>query len=156
MKLPIENIKIRFFDNIYKTTVTKANLTVPFDSLDNGTKILETEEECERYIALYGGHHFHKLRAAFASTNFPYLNGRNVEIIDWGCGQAIATCVLLDYFIENRISPNILKITLVEPSEIATAKGRNLIVQMFQNNENVRNTISLVNKKFDDLLFRRF
>lgn len=156
MRLPTENIKIRFFENIYKTTVTRANLTVPFNSLDNGIKILETDEECERYVALYAGHHFYKLRAAFASTNFPYLEGRSIEIIDWGCGQAIATCILLDYLIENRISPDIKKITLVEPSRIATAKGCNLVFQMFQNNIAVESIIKVVNKNIDGLLFEDF
>ena len=116
---------------------------------------MENDEECERYIALYGGHHFHKLNAAFTSTNFKFLNGKNVEIIDWGCGQAIATCVLIDYLIENQISPNILRITLVEPSEIATKKGCELIAQMFQN-EDVNEIIRIINKPFDSLVSEDF
>ena len=151
MKIPAENIQNRFFENIYKKTVSKSNLSVPFDNLDYGRKILENDEECERYIALYGGHHFYKLNTAFTSTNFKFLDGKNVEIIDWGCGQAIATCVLIDYLIENQISPNILKIILVEPSEIATVKGIALINQMFQN-EDVSEIIRIINKPLDSLV----
>lgn len=151
MRIPIENIQTRFFDNIYKQTVERANITVPFDNLDYGRKILENEEECQRYIALYGGHHFHKLWLAFNSTNFGYLNQKNIEIIDWGCGQAVATCILIDYLIENEIETNVVKITLIEPSEVATKKGKELIAQMFQGNESVTDIISVVNKKIDEL-----
>jgi hypothetical protein len=151
MKIPAEKIQTRFFDNIYKQSVEKANLKVPFDNLDYGRKILENEEECQRYIALYGGHHFHKLWLAFSSTNFKYVSQKNIEIIDWGCGQAIATCILIDYLIENQIDTDVVKITLIEPSEVATEKGKELITQMFQSNKSVTDIINVVNKKIDEL-----
>jgi hypothetical protein len=81
------------------------------------------EAECIRYIALYGRHHFHKLYAAFDSTKLEELEGKNIQIIDWGCGQALASCILIDYLIEKNISPNILSITLIEPSQIALNRG---------------------------------
>ncbi len=155
MRIPSGNSQNRFFENIYKTTVEKVPKPIQFAGLDYGIKVLETEEECDRYIALYGGHHFHKLKAAFASTNFNFLHGKNIEIIDWGCGQAVATCVLIDYLIENRISPNILRITLVEPSEIATIKGCEFISQMFQN-KNVDETIKIINETLDNLVAEDF
>jgi hypothetical protein len=155
MQIPIENVKVRFFENIYKEIVERANISIPFDNLDYGRKILENEEECERYIALYGGHHFHKLRAAFESTNFNYLNGRNIEIIDWGSGQAFATCVLIDYLIESQVKANILKITLIEPSKIATKKGCDLITIMIQN-ESVSDIIKIINKPLDELILEDF
>ncbi len=54
--------------------------------LGNGAAVLDDETECDQYIALYGGHHFHKLYAAFASTNFQYTTGKKIDVIDWGCG----------------------------------------------------------------------
>ncbi|MBW4555797.1 MAG: hypothetical protein KME59_07650 [Trichormus sp. ATA11-4-KO1] len=119
--------------------------------LDHGVAVLNNETECDWYIAFYGGHHFHKLHAAFDSTNFPYTEGKNIEIIDWGCGQALATCVLIDYLIKNCIKPNVVLITLIEPSSIALQRGCNFIHQMFQNDISVIPIIRTINKYIGDL-----
>lgn len=63
--------QLRFIDNIYKPKIQK--LQFPLPNLNNGTKLLNQELECDTYIAKYGGHHFHKLYTAFSSTNFQYI-----------------------------------------------------------------------------------
>ncbi len=146
-----QQTQTRFFSNIYKRCVAEAAPRVPFDNLEHGTKILHDETECIRYIALYGGHHFHKLYAAFESTKLEELEGKNIQIIDWGCGQALATCVLIDYLIEKNITLNILFITLIEPSQIALNRGNNLINQMLQNDALMDLTVKTVNQKIDKL-----
>ena len=150
----IPSSQIRFFDNIYRPRTGR--LQVPFDNLDGGTRVLSEEAECDRYIALYGGHHFHKLYAAFPSTKFQYTEGKSVEIIDWGCGQAIATCVLIDYLIEKRINPKIVSITLIEPSSVAVWRGYNFVRQMLQANLSSNSIIKTVNKHIDYLEFSDF
>jgi hypothetical protein len=139
------------FNDIYKDSVNRSELRVPFDNLDNGTRVLSDEAECIRYIALYGGHHFHKLYAAYSSTKFENAEGQNIEIIDWGCGQALATCVLIDHLIENDIHPNVVSITLVEPSTVALQRGLSLVKQMFQNDASIDSAMRLVNKYLDDV-----
>ncbi|MDB9486914.1 hypothetical protein PN492_10225 [Dolichospermum circinale CS-537/01] len=158
MNIPnLENAQIRFFDSIYRHCVEKCRIENNAYSismlkmLNNGTAVLSDETECDWYIAFYGGHHFYKLNAAFDSTNFRYTEGKDLEIIDWGCGQALATCVLIDYLIENSIKPNIVSITLIEPSSIALNRGCRFIQQMFQNYFSMNTTIRVVNKYIDDL-----
>ena len=146
-----QEAQIRFFDNIYRACVTKEKPKLPSGDPDRGTRVIETEAECEKYIAFYGGHHYHKLYAAFNSTNFAAIQSKNVEIVDWGCGQALATCILIDYLIENQFDFNIVSITLVEPSSVALQRGCYLLRQMFQNNSNVDSIIKIVNKYMDDL-----
>jgi len=154
MKSPrIQKAYTRFFNDIYKASVDRANLEFFFDNLNHGTKVLNNQIECEQYIALYGGHHFYKLYAAFASTNFQYIQGKNIEIIDWGCGQALATCVLIDYLIENCISPKVVSITLIDPSLIALQKGCELIRLMLPSNScSTDFMIRNVNKYMNDLI----
>ncbi len=153
MKVPVgQDNQTRFFENIYRPAVAEANLTVPFNVLERGRALIRNERDCVEYIAAYGGQHFHKLNAAFASWEFHRTEDRNVEIIDWGCGLATATCVLIDYLIENRISPNITSITLIEPSAVAIEKGHELIHRMFQTNILVDCEIKLVAKGIDDVL----
>jgi len=141
--------QVRFFDHIYRPRAKK--LQVPFDNLDSGTRVPSEEAECERYIALYGAHHFHKLYRAFTSTNFQYTEKRNVEVIDWGCGQALATCVLIDYLIEKQIHPDIVAITLMEPSSIALWRGYSFVREMLQSTPWSSCKIQTVNKYMDSL-----
>ncbi|WP_414623350.1 hypothetical protein [Calothrix sp. CCY 0018] len=153
--IPSQNqAQTRFFNDIYIPRTGK--IQIPFDNLDGGTRVLSDETECDRYIALYGGHHFHKLYAAFSSTNFKYTDGKSVEIIDWGCGQATATCVLIDYLIERGIKPEIKSITLIEPSSIALCRGYNFVCQMLQPNLLNHSIIKTVNKNIDYLEFSDF
>ena len=70
-------IQVRFFEDIYKSKIEKLPLLRDVD-IDHSRKVLNTEAECDKYIALYGGHHFHKLYAAFPSTNFQYTEGKSV------------------------------------------------------------------------------
>ena len=156
MKIPSpEEAQIRF-SSIYNASVTEAQIRVPFDNLDNGTRVLSDESECIRYIALYGGHHFYKLYAAYASTKFENIEGADIEIIDWGCGQALATCVLIDYLIEKNINLNVSSITLIEPSTVSLQRGRSLVQRMFQNNPSTDSVVRLVNKYIDDLTSNDF
>lgn len=141
--------QVRFFDHIYRPRAKK--LQVPFDNLDSGTRVPSEEAECERYIALYGAHHFHKLYRALTSTNFQYTEGKNVEIVDWGCGQALATCVLIDYLIEKQICPDIVAITLMEPSSIALWRGYGFAREMLRSTPWGRCKIQTVNKYMDNL-----
>ena len=120
--------------------------------LERGRAQITRRDEGVKYIATYGGKHFHKLYAAFAFWEFNRLEGRNIEIIDWGCGQAIATCILIDYLIVNGFSPNITSITLIEPSLIALERGKELIHQIFQTDELEECKINFVNKSIDDVL----
>jgi hypothetical protein len=152
MNIPSSQLSsIRFFSNIYRDSVTRAAVRVPFDGLDNGTRVLKDESECVKYMALYGGHHFHKLYAAYESTMFKNIEGKNIEIFDWGCGQALATCVLVDYLIEKTIDLDVISITLIEPSVLALQSGRSLIRQMFQSDSSTDSIVRLVNKYIDDL-----
>ena len=145
-----EQVQMRFGD-IYIDSLNRAQLRVPFDNLDGGTRVLRNEAECISYIALYGGHHFYKLYKAYTSTGFENTEGKNVEIIDWGCGQALATCVLIDYLIDRNISLDVSSITLVEPSIVALERGFSLVQLMFQNDASIYSAVRQVNKYLDDL-----
>jgi len=151
MDIPTQQQAQIRFNNIYRDSVNRSGLRVPFDNLDNGTRVLNDEAECIRYIALYGGHHFHKLYTAYTSTKFENVEGGNIEIVDWGCGQALATCVLIDYLIENDIHPNVISITLIEPSTVALQRGLSLVRQLFQNDASIDSVVRLVNKYLDDV-----
>lgn len=97
--------------------------------LNHGVKILQQEEELCQYLYSFGIMHKAKLYEAFNSIK-SYLNDiqlRKVEIYDWGCGQGLATICFLDYLREHKLSYNIKRVTLVEPSAIAIKRAQQLI-----------------------------
>lgn len=109
--------------------VNIANL--PLDSyakyyrqLDNGTAILDTNEQLNLYLAAYGDMHQEKLvqayKVLFDKCN---LNNKQAEVIDWGCGQAFASCVLLDYIYQSKINLDLLHFLLIDPSKVALQRG---------------------------------
>jgi hypothetical protein len=91
-------------------------------SLKRGTKILEEEEELYQYIKSFGKMHKAKLYSSF-DTVIHQLNNQTINIIDWGCGQALATSLLIDYIKEKNLNIKLSNITLIEPSELALSRG---------------------------------
>lgn len=116
--------RIDYWNGIYINSVRNCNIDFGYfqEQTGHGTRPL-APAGLVPYIAYYGGHHFYKLRAAFDATNFAQLGDRIIEIYDWGCGQAIATCILIDYLLEHNVHQHISQITLIEPSADALRAG---------------------------------
>ena len=150
------NTRSKFWDNIYDPCVQKIARDYNFvfrtfqSAVENGTRPL-TKEQLIPYIACYGGHHYHKLREAFSATSFANLSNERVQIIDWGCGQAVATCVLLDYLLEKNISLDITCVTLIEPSQHALDEGVNYVEAILCGVLNVRHFVKMINASVDNL-----
>lgn len=88
----------------------------PWEVTEHGRKVLQTEDELNAYIAAYGEMHIVKCRAALQNFPFEDLDNYSYEIFDWGCGQGIATLVLLDMLYERKKLSNLKCIYLIEPS----------------------------------------
>lgn len=89
-------------------------------SLERGTAVLETEEQCCAYMSAYGPMHRHKLMRALDEKEFPYsdLTG-GIEIYDWGCGQGIGTMAVIEKLRQHNILRKLCKVVLEEPSDVA-------------------------------------
>jgi len=93
-------------------------------TLEHGTAVLETEEQCCAYMAAYGPMHRHKLQRALDEKEFPYRALSNgVEIYDWGCGQGIGTIAVIERIREQGTLSKLKKITLEEPSNVARQRA---------------------------------
>lgn len=68
-----------------------------------GTKPISQQEGIVCYLAAYGKWHKNKLQIAFDKINIKNLCKGDVNIVDWGCGQALATLVLLDFLDDNKV-----------------------------------------------------
>lgn len=89
-------------------------------SLERGTAVLETEEQCCAYMSAYGPMHRHKLMRALDEKEFPYsdLTG-GIEIYDWGCGQGIGTMAVIEKLRQHNMLRKLCKVVLEEPSNVA-------------------------------------
>lgn len=108
----------------------------PWSILGHGRDVLSSEEQLNAYIAAYGEMHIIKCRAAL--QNFPFDTLTNFEVIDWGCGQGIASLVLIDMLKERNRFYGLRRITLVEPSEIALNRAERILQRFAQTNIEIR------------------
>jgi hypothetical protein len=116
------------------------------DSLNRGTKVLEEEEELYQYMKSFSTSHQEKLEYSFFEL-FKKNNKVTMNIIDWGCGQAFATCVLMDYIKYYELKFTISDVILIEPSEPALNRAL-LHVDVLKENEI---NIKAINKDLDNL-----
>lgn len=114
-----------------------------------GTKPISQQEGIVCYLAAYAKWHKSKLHLAFDRIQINDLCQGEVNIVDWGCGQGLATLVLLDYLDDNGVSYNVKSITLIEPSPLAIGFAQLYLSQRLKGKDVV---INVVNKLFDDLV----
>ncbi len=106
----------------------------PWEHLDHGRAVLETEDQLNAYISAYGEMHIAKCRMAM--QHFPFeelvysrnergevLRLRNYEVYDWGCGQGLGSLVLTGMLHERDMLHALLRITMIEPSSAALARA---------------------------------
>lgn len=90
--------------------------------LNRGMKVIDDEKLLFKYLQSFGLKHKIKLYDAYDNF-FEQIKGKKLNIIDWGCGQAFATMILLDYVKNKNIKLDISDIILIEPSRLALSRG---------------------------------
>jgi len=123
-KVQIQNLanpdfqQIRSIANQRIAQLSKEKRDLLWKKLDRGVALLNTHEEMCQYLFSFGNMHEAKIKKAL-----DYLPGKifkqNFEIIDWGCGQGLATVCLFDYFNSKGFENKVQKVTLIEPSKKA-------------------------------------
>lgn len=109
------------FDSIIeiaKELVPQARKEKPWVGLNHGTNVYTNESDLNCYLAAYGVMHQEKVKLALTYLSSGKIN-KPLEIIDWGCGQGLASaCFIDDLKAKNKIK-FLKKVTLIEPSKIA-------------------------------------
>jgi len=149
----VQNLKTPSFDAIRKIAINKlkANfrdeeINAMHDELERGTSIILREELLWHYLYSFGKKHQAKIHAALNKMQkLTEIVCSEYSIIDWGCGQGLATVCMFDYLNKQNISNAIKRIILIEPSELAL-KYAVLNTRKYGVEE-----IILVNKCLDDV-----
>lgn len=151
--LNLENPNFKQIQNIAKKncgrTCPGIDACKPWNALNHGVPLLDSPEKLCKYLCSYGDMHEEKMEVALNSIQNPKdVFNRDLTIIDWGCGQGLATTCFFDYLTRNDLSNNTKKVILIEPSEMALNRAK-LHVNAYLNDEN---KIKLVKKYLDDVI----
>lgn len=145
----IKSIQHPSFDTLREVAIQnleESQRISPWIGLEHGVKLLESDNEMARYLLAYGNMHKEKIDIALNCIPDPtVIFSRPLTIIDWGCGQGLATMCFLDYLSNFHISPNIQKIIFIEPSPIALQRATININQYGYHN------IRQINKYLNDV-----
>lgn len=152
-ELKILNLNIPSFDKIrsiaykqLKANFSHQEIEDMFGELKRGTSVIDREELLWNYLYSFGNKHQAKIHAALSKIReLAEIVGSDYSIIDWGCGQGLATVCMFDYLNKEHIANSIKKIILIEPSELAL-KNAVLHTSIYGVGE-----IESVNKYLDDV-----
>ncbi len=118
-----------------------------FDQLNRGVELLDSEPLLQMYFYSYGQMHAEKLMYAFKQLS-PYIkSAREIDIIDYGCGQGLATMCYHDFINDYNLQQQVRSITLIEPSAFALSRAELLCSCFFP-----AASITVIQKDFDELL----
>ena len=117
-----------------------------YEALNRGIDILDSEPQMVTYLYAFGPMHQAKLNYAFKHLPEEFLEQPEINIIDYGCGQALGTMCYADFLRENGYAQKVKTITLIEPSEMCLKRAALHASMFFPDAE-----IKTVNKTFNEL-----
>jgi len=104
-----------------------------WEDLNHGVDLLDSHELMCQYLFAYGNMHEAKIHEALRGFPLKYFKG-TFDIVDWGCGQGMATMSFIDYINRHNLDVNVQRVTLVEPSLMALERAA-LHVNSFLGND---------------------
>lgn len=140
--------QIRKISNDALSHFSKSERDSFWQNLNQGVDLLNSHELMCQYIFSYGNMHEAKIQKALSSISNPKeVFNTEIAIIDWGCGQGLATVCFFDFLKSQGIPNNTKKVILIEPSEQALERAK-LHTNVYIKDET---KIQLVNKYLDDV-----
>ena len=114
--------------------------------LNHGVDLLYSHELMCQYLWSFGNMHEAKIHAALKGINKAELIGE-FDIIDWGCGQGLATIAFFDFLKDHHLKTSVKNIILIEPSKMALERAK-LHISAYQKD---RSKIKIVEKYLNDV-----
>ena len=107
----------------------------PWNFVHHGVGLLKNEDELNCYLVAYGRMHEEKIHTALDTlTNIKEIVKNKYQIIDWGCGQGLATLCFFDYLKDKTTIKKPQSITLIEPSNAAITKAKQYVQTITKEN----------------------
>lgn len=94
-----------------------------FEEINHGMNVLSTNEHLHIYMYCFGLMHEAKLNKAFLEIPKRFFKPSEIEIVDYACGQGIASLCFANFLEDSGHETRIKKITLIEPSTVALSRA---------------------------------
>jgi len=94
-----------------------------FEEINHGMNVLSTNEHLHTYMYCFGLMHEAKLNKAFLEIPKRFFKPSEIEIVDYACGQGIASLCFANFLEDSGHETRIKKITLIEPSTVALSRA---------------------------------
>lgn len=137
----VRNISCDFVQKLSSNLVDEL-----YDQLNRGIELLDSEPLLQMYFYAYGQMHAEKLKYAFKQLSSYIKSAEKIDIVDYGCGQGLATMCYHDFIKDSNLQQQIRSITLIEPSALALSRAELLCNCFFP-----EATITAIHKGFDEL-----
>jgi len=125
------------------------HLCKPWKTLNHGVDLLNTHDQLCKYLCAYGEMHEEKMQITFNTIKEPdSIFDKNFTIIDWGCGQGLASLCFFDYLKQRNLPNNTQKVILIEPSFSALSRAKQHINAYLKD----ETKIELKNKFIDEII----
>ena len=138
--------KVRGFAKNFIDDLPKELVNDLYSQLDRGVIQIDSEPQMMVYLYSFGNMHQAKLNKAFEYITEFLFEQPEINIIDYGCGQAIGTMCYVDFIRQKGITHKVKRVILIEPSDDCLKRAA-LHVSIFCPNAE----IVTVNKTFDNL-----
>ena len=114
----IRDISVRFIHEFDNEEIDEL-----FEEINHGMDVLSTNEHLHAYIYYFGLMHEAKLNKAFLEIPKRFFKPSEIEIVDYACGQGLASLCFANFLEESGHGTRIKKITLIEPSTVALSRA---------------------------------
>lgn len=146
----IQNISfnsIRRIAQDYIMSLSEHEKNVLYDSLKRGVELLDSDAQMKCYLFSFGKMHQAKIYRALSCISPSSYSSDGFDVVDWGCGQGLATICFFDYLREHNIENMVQKVTLIEPSP-ATLERAAIHVGAYVDD---KVTVSCIERYLDDV-----
>lgn len=114
----------------------------------NFAEIFTEDVQADAYSAAYTGMHIGKLRMVFDKAKENGAFSSDIAVVDWGCGQGLATLALKEYLLGQGLAQcRIMEVILVEPSPVSLPRAKVNVSYALPGT-----SVSAVGKKLDDVV----
>ena len=138
-----QQIRLIAINSISK--INRPDQDILYSELNRGEAVLRTHEQMCKYLFSYGNMHEAKIQEALNGINKKEFEDE-FDIIDWGCGQGIATIVFFDYLKKHKLSTSIKNIILIEPSSMALDRAKLHVSAYYKNTVQIKTVKKYLNE----------
>ena len=128
----ISRLDVISFDKVIETAaalIPPNQLPLAKARVSGGIRLLNSESELNDYLVAFGEIHRAKLMEFLPHIPFREFVDTGLILVDWGCGQGVASAVTLDYLRSRSYQVEIRAVRLIELVRPALDRARGIIQQ---------------------------